>query len=281
MIMPTQMNNDYPLTEEQITSYRRNGFIQLTDVITGDDLTHLRTAVEEAVANEDIPDNSAKRDKSSYESIFIQKVNLWQRHAGVKEFVLSKRFGNLAARLSGFATRVWHDQALFKEPQTGSKTPWHQDSHYWPHREKGHQTSIWIALKDATVQNGCMSFIPGTQTLKNIEPVNLGNPQDLFAVAPQVKGIKPVTCPLAAGSVTFHNGLTFHYAGPNRTDGMREAMAVLYMPDGTTYSGRGHCVIEEGEFKVGERLNNWKFPLVSDVALPELNEVEETAASSR
>ncbi len=52
------------------------------------------------------------------------------------------------------------------------------------------------------------------------------------------------------------------------------------MPDGTTYSGHDHCVIDKDEFKVGERLNNWKFPLVSDVALPELKEVEEPALSA-
>ncbi len=279
--MATLMNTDYELTDEQTAFYRQNGFIQLKDVITGDDLARLRAAVEEAVASESVPDHNAQgREKGSYQKLFIQKVNLWQRHPLVKEYVMSKRFGNLAARLSGFATRVWHDQALFKEPQTGAKTPWHQDSHYWPHREKGLQTSIWIALKDATLQNGCMSFIPGTQTLKSIEPVNLGNPQDIFTIAPQLKGIKPVSCPLTAGSCTFHNGLTFHYAGPNKTDGMREAMAVLYMPDGTTYSGHDHCVIDKDEFKVGERLNNWKFPLVSDVALPELKEVEEPALSA-
>ena len=131
------MDQDYPLSEEQIDFYRVNGFIQLDDVITGDDLAQLRAAVEEAVANETIPDhNVGGREKNSYEKLFIQKVNLWQRHAKVKEYVLSARFGNIAARLSGYRTRIWHDQALFKEPQTGAKTPWHQDAHYWPHRRR-------------------------------------------------------------------------------------------------------------------------------------------------
>ena len=272
------MDQDYQLSDEQIAFYRKNGFIQLDDVITGDDLVQLRSAVEEAVANETIPDhNAGGREKNSYEKLFIQKVNLWQRHAKVKEYVLSSRLGNIAARLSGYRTRVWHDQALFKEPQTGAKTPWHQDAHYWPHAQKGHQTSIWIALKDATLQNGCMSFIPGTQTMKDIEPVNLGNPQDLFQIAPQVKGIKPIACPIKAGSCTFHNGLAFHYAGPNRTDAMREAMAILYMPDGTCKNANGHCVIEKDEFAVGQRLAGPKFPIVSTIPLPEL-EMEEAVA---
>ena len=43
--------------------------------------------------------------------------------------------------------RIWHDQALFKEPMKGNnKTPWHQDAVYWPHTDRWHQTTIWIAL---------------------------------------------------------------------------------------------------------------------------------------
>ena len=82
-----------------------------------------------------------------------------------------------------------------------------------------------IALRDATIHNGCMSFLPGTHKMLDIEPVNLVDPQDLHAIAPQTKGLKPVTCELEAGSSTVHNGMTFHYAGPNRSDGMREAIA--------------------------------------------------------
>jgi ectoine hydroxylase-related dioxygenase (phytanoyl-CoA dioxygenase family) len=274
------INTDYALTNEQIANYRRDGFIQLNDVITGPDLERLRAAVSGAVDAESedrrqMPSQAPRPRVDGYASIFIQKVNLWQRHAAVREFALCKRFGNLAARLSGYSIRMWHDQALFKEPQTGSKTPWHQDTHYWPHAQKGHQLSIWIALKDATIHNGCMSFLPGTHQYKNLTPVNLGNPQNLFDIAPQVKGIKPVTCELKAGSVTFHNGLTFHYAGPNKTDGMREAFAILYMPDGTTFNGNGHCVIDKDEFQVGQPLSGAKFPIVSDVKLPALEELVE------
>jgi ectoine hydroxylase-related dioxygenase (phytanoyl-CoA dioxygenase family) len=160
--------------------------------------------------------------------------------------------------------RVWHDQALFKEPRTGAKTPWHQDAVYWPHAQREKQTTIWIALKDATIQNGCMSFVGGTHRIGPLPPVNLGNPQDIFEHAPHIKPVKPVTCPLKAGSVTFHNGLTFHYAGPNKSDAMREAFAIIYMPDGTTYDGRGHIVTDplKPGLKLGDGLEGEMFPVV-------------------
>src|SRR5690349_19710466 len=168
----SQLNTDYELTQDQIDAYRRDGFIQLNDVITGSDLQALRDAVAGAVEQESGGRIDPNRARGVYEEIFIQKVNLWERHPDVKRFVTCRRFGNLAARLAGRPIRVWHDQALFKEPRTGAKTPWHQDTHYWPHQQKDDQLTIWIALKDATIHNGCMSFIPGTHKIKTIEPIN-------------------------------------------------------------------------------------------------------------
>ncbi|MDB6094775.1 MAG: phytanoyl-CoA dioxygenase [Verrucomicrobia bacterium] len=257
------MNDEYPLSIQQVTAYQRDGYIQLDNVITGDELTAFRTAVNDAV-KKDTANVDPNRQKNSYEQIFIQCVNLWHRYPDVKPFVLSHKLGRIAAQLSGLSVRLWHDHALFKEPHTGAKTPWHQDTPYWPHQQKMHQLTIWIALQDTTIHNGCMSFIPGTQKMLDIEPVNLANPQDLHAVAPQTKGIKPVTCPLTAGSCTVHNGMTFHYAGPNRSDGMREAIAIIYMPDGTTYHKVSHPVTDPLALPEGHKLDTEMFPLVAN-----------------
>ena len=120
-----------------------------------------------------------------------------------------------------------------------------------------------VALRDATIQNGCMSFIPGTHRMFDIEPVNLANPQDLYDVAPQTKGLKPVTCELKAGSVTVHNGMTFHYAGPNRSDGFREVIAIIYMPDGTTYFPSPHQTTDPLKLQPDQKLDQDLFPLVA------------------
>jgi ectoine hydroxylase-related dioxygenase (phytanoyl-CoA dioxygenase family) len=260
---PALLDTPYPLTDEQVDRYQRDGFIQITNLLHGPELTRLRDAVAAAVEQERTPPPAPGATKSPYEQIFIQKVNLWRRHPAIAEFVTSKRLGNLAARLSGMPVRVWHDQALFKEPREGAKTPWHQDAVYWPHKEKADQISIWIALKDATIANGCMSFVPGTHKLGPLEYISLANPKNLFDFAPEeFKRKKPVTCELLAGSCTFHNGLTFHYAGPNKSDGMREAFAIIYMPDGTHYDGAKHVVTDPLGFNFGDVLDGEMFPLV-------------------
>jgi ectoine hydroxylase-related dioxygenase (phytanoyl-CoA dioxygenase family) len=258
---------DYPLTQDQINDYRRNGFIQLDDVITGKALEALRGAVEIAVDMETkagAGKEPAGRTPSTYEKIFNQKVNLWQRHPDVARYALSTSLGDIARRLEGVPMRIWHDQALFKEPGKGNnKTPWHQDAVYWPHADRWRQTTVWIALKDATTQNGCMAFVEGTHSLGPLPPVDLGDPQDLFDMAPHLRPVHPEPRPLRAGSVTFHNGLTFHYAGPNKSDDTREAFAIIYMPDGTRYDGANHIVTDGQGFAKGDVLNSDLFPLVS------------------
>jgi ectoine hydroxylase-related dioxygenase (phytanoyl-CoA dioxygenase family) len=225
-----QLSEDYPLRDDQIARYRKDGFIKLDDVITGETLQAFREAVADGVTKEVGP---PKGSEGAYAQIFIQRVNIAQRNPEIQKFVKAPRLANLAAKLSGTAVRLWHDQALFKEPGTGNRTPWHQDAPYWPHQDRTRQISIWLALKDATVENGCMSFLPGTQNLGPREPVEFSQPKSLEELAPEAAGIKPVTHELKAGSTTFHSGLCFHYAGPNRSQSVREAMVVIYMPADT------------------------------------------------
>ncbi|HEV7301682.1 MAG TPA: phytanoyl-CoA dioxygenase family protein [Tepidisphaeraceae bacterium] len=259
----------YVLAPEQIEAYRRDGFINLPDVFVGAELAELRDVVAGAVdaesaAPEFTPDGKL-RPKGAYEQIFKQKVNLWQRHPAVARFVTSRRLGNLAAQLEGVPMRLWHDQALFKEPSTNNnKTPWHQDAPYWPHLDMWRQTTIWIALKDATVVNGCMAFVGGTHKIGPVPAINLGDPQDIFDYAPHIKPVKPKVVELKAGSATFHNGLTFHYAGPNKSDGVREAFAIIYMPHDTTFNGKGHMVTDGLGLREGQPLDMDLFPRVSD-----------------
>jgi phytanoyl-CoA hydroxylase len=265
---------EYPLSDSQFDAYRRDGFVRLDGVFAGEELRRLRDAVAMAVAAEADRNligqaSDAYKPSGAYAELFIQRVNLWTRHPDVRSFVMSHRLGSIAARLEGVGPmRVWHDQALFKEPRGGStatnRTPWHQDAVFWPHQQRVHQTTIWIALQDATIANGCMAFVPGSQKLGELPPVSFTNPADIFEhVPPEMRGVKPRVCELPAGSVTFHNGLTLHYAGPNKTDAVREAFAIIYMPDGTMYNGQRHIVTDELGLKVGARLEGDMFPVVS------------------
>jgi ectoine hydroxylase-related dioxygenase (phytanoyl-CoA dioxygenase family) len=175
---------------------------------------------------------------SYYDKVFTQRLNLWRINDTAKKFMLNTSLGRVLCQLAsveGF--RVWHDQALIKEPY-GNPTAWHLDNPYWSFYSKD-SISIWIALEDATPENGCMYFVPGTQTLATFENVGIGKDLgELFRVYPKMAEIDPVCVPMKAGDCSFHNGLTAHGAGANMTRKRRIAMTCAYMPVGSTFNGQ-------------------------------------------
>jgi ectoine hydroxylase-related dioxygenase (phytanoyl-CoA dioxygenase family) len=257
--------DDYPLSDEQIRSYRENGFIQLPDVLTPGEVEQARGHLAEAMGIPLAGGIDRTGTRSDYDRIFLQKVNLWRDHEGIRELVFHPRLAGIARRLAGAEhVRLWHDHALIKPNGDSKASPWHQDLPYWPMAEEG-ALSCWLALDDVDKVNGCMSFVPRSHTWGRLEPINLVNPQDLFSLAPQPEGkdFTPVMMPMRAGSCTFHHGLTFHYAPPNRSDAPRRAMIIIYMPDRTTYSGKRHPVTDGQDLRPGDLLEGELFPLLA------------------
>ena len=72
-----------------------------------------------------------------------------------------------------------------------------------------------------------------------------------------------VKVPLKAGSLTFHNGLCFHYAHANHSDQPRRVLALIYFPDGTTFNGNEHLCTKGHDFVAGERIQGGLFPLLA------------------
>ncbi len=225
-------NSNYKLTEEQISFYKKNGFISLKNVLTGEALSYARKVMEAAVLIRKEKDKRTLAEKSQYEQSFLQCGYLAWDFPAVKDFVFGKRFAGIARDLmEAPGARLWHDQALFKEPH-GRVTDAHQDISYWPINEGNLTTTMWMALNNVPKEKGCLYFYPGTHKLKEKEYVDIfKNPHQ-----PEiVKGIEQTFTPLNAGDVTFHSGLTFHGAGENVSDEMREGMTVIYLGDGATF----------------------------------------------
>ncbi len=153
--------------------------------------------------------------------------------------MLNKQLGQMAATLAEVdGIQVWHDQALIKQPY-GNPIGWHLDNPYWSFYSK-HSLSIWVALDDATLKNGCLYFLPGTHKLATFD--NIGG---LFEVYPEWRGIEPVAAVMKAGSCSFHNGLTAHGAGANMTPHSRRAMSCAFMSDGSVFNGQKNILTDE------------------------------------
>ncbi|MBD2861427.1 phytanoyl-CoA dioxygenase family protein [Paenibacillus oceani] len=253
------------LTDEQIRFYRENGFVQVDGVLNAEELEELREYLGEAMQADQ--DNSFSTDKEggAYYRVLNQKVNTWRDHGGMAKYVLHPRFAGLAKQLTGAsAIRLFHDHALYKMPGDSKPTPWHQDMPYWPMNEKG-SLSIWITLDDVDERNGCMMFVPGSQKAGKLKGIDFINPQDIkeYVEDPEIAAKQPVIVRMKAGSCTFHDGLTFHYAHSNQTDAPRRVLAIIYMPDGTTYSGKGHPVTNGEALTADQPIRGRLFPVLA------------------
>lgn len=236
------MNTD--LTQSQIEHYREQGFVVIDDFLTQDELETWREAVDEAVAQRGrlkLVRQEGEKERlegdTYYDKVFIQRINLWQDNEKMRKLMLDPRLGKMAADLAGVdGIRIWHDQALIKQPW-GNPTGWHLDNPYWSFYSRD-AISIWVALDDATLENGCLYFLPGTHKLATFDNSRIGeNIGDLFTIYKDWANRPSIAAPMKAGSCSFHNGLVAHGAGANMTPGYRRAMTCAYMPDGSTFNG--------------------------------------------
>jgi ectoine hydroxylase-related dioxygenase (phytanoyl-CoA dioxygenase family) len=244
-----------PTLDEQ-EFYETNGFLSVAPFLDPGELEVWRRAVEEALtrrggqrmsfSDEDGVDivtrSHSQQDQDYYDRVFTQRVNLWQTDDALRELVFQEALGafmGAVAKVDGL--RVWHDQALVKEPYA-NPTAFHLDVPDWSFTSPDAIT-IWIALDDATLENGCLYYLPGSHKAKKFDNVDIGKQIGaLFDAYPQWGDVAPVPCPVPAGGALLHNGLTFHGAGANMTARRRRAMTCAYMPDRATFNGQANVL---------------------------------------
>lgn len=211
--------------------------------------------------------NTNQGDQDSfYARVYTQIIGSSQENKELCQYVRDPRLGQVAAQLSGMeGVRIYHDQALFKMPQSHF-TSWHLDTPFWSFHSPQALT-MWLALDDATPENGCMQYLPGSHLTARMEKnLSIGADFDgLFNIYPDWRKIKPVLVPCRAGTAVFHNGLIAHAAGPNRTATPRRAYAIAFMPDQATFNGIRDVMPNKyfKSLKFGDLLDNDEiYPLI-------------------
>ena len=246
-----------------IAAFRRDGYVVVDGLIGGDELDRLAPAVAAAVARRKAADTRSLGDKSRYEQSFLQCQNLWEDSDDVRPLTFHPRVGAVAAALLGAdAVRLWHDQALFKEPG-GRETDPHQDQPYWPIAEPDTVTA-WVPLHDVALDGGCMGYVPGSHTLglRRFVDIFSGEPEDLLD-DPALADRSPVFVEVPRGSVAFHHGLTAHLARPNRTDRVRQVHTMIYFADGCTRAPAGqHPSVDRAGIDPGSAIRSDVTPVV-------------------
>ena len=152
-------------------------------------------------------------ERTTYEKAFLQVMNLWTKSAIARQFVFGKRLARIAAELMGVdGVRLYHDQALYKEPG-GGHTPWHADQYYWP-MSNANSVTAWIPLQATPMEMGPLAFAKGSHQFEAGRELGISDESEAKIGRSLKEQNYPINdTPFDLGEVSFHYGWTFHRAG--------------------------------------------------------------------
>jgi hypothetical protein len=166
------------------------------------------------------------------------------------------RLVEAVSQIIGRDVLMWSCGFFIKEADSRSYVSWHQDLNYWG-LDGEEEVTAWFALTPATVENGCMRFVPGSHRRKVVPHVDSFAPDNLLTrgqeIAVEVDEASAVNVLLRAGQASFHHGHMFHASNPNRTSSRRLGLAMRYVaPSMKQVSGERLLVSHvSGEDKYG------------------------------
>lgn len=222
------LQETYPISEEAKAFYQDNRFIKLKNVLSPEVIAHFNKVISGEV--DKLNKQQAPLDeRDTYGKAFLQIFNLWRENEEVAKLVLSKRLGQIAADLMDCGkVRIYHDQALFKEPG-GGITPWHADQYYWP-IDTDRTITAWIPLQETPLEMGALEFSAKSHQIVFGRELAIGDESEIkIKKNLRINNFEHVIEPFDLGEVSFHSGWIFHRAGANQTDQVRKVMTIIYM----------------------------------------------------
>ena len=151
-----ELNEPFVLKAQQKAFFTKNGFIKIKQVFSKEVLDFMDTEISKEVSRLN-KQHLDMKDRDTYGKAFLQIMNLWCNSEVVKEIVMGKRLAKIATELLNVSgVRIYHDQALYKEP-SGGHTPWHADQYYWP-LSNDRTVTAWIPLQATPLSLGPLEF---------------------------------------------------------------------------------------------------------------------------
>jgi ectoine hydroxylase-related dioxygenase (phytanoyl-CoA dioxygenase family) len=223
------MARSQTITQEQVDHFDREGFVVIEDLIDPDTLCQAVEVVDEL---ERESDKFLRSQPDGRVSIAETGAITFTTHLVTKSPELRKlsaypRIVDICSDLIGADVRLYWDQAVYKKPEKPRRFPWHQDNGY-TFVEPQQYLTFWMALSDATWQNGCPQVARGLHrmgTLRHsfVDPLGFECFEDYDDIA---------IAEVAAGGAVVFSSLTPHLTGPNTTREVRKAYILQYAPDG-------------------------------------------------
>jgi Phytanoyl-CoA dioxygenase (PhyH) len=219
------------LTSSEVAQYHEKGYLVPKYHLSEDDLALLRKQVEAVVS-----DNSHLRNR------LIPAAHIPSKAIGTRgvnssgellKFATHPDFVDLIECIEGPDLINWTTTIFHKPAIEGNATPWHRDAYFWP-IEPLATSSVWVAVTDCLIENGCFRVIPGSHLTNNLGRHYDAPGEDLIfggSLAPEeYDESDAVDVELHAGEVCLFEARLIHGARPNRSKMERIGFTSRFMP---------------------------------------------------
>lgn len=221
-----ELDQKHELSQSQIDFFKENGYVKLKNVLSPELIEHYGEIITDWVFKLNKLTKPMEQ-RTTYEKAFLQIMNLWRESDEVKEFVFAKKLAQIATELLEVnGVRLYHDQALYKEP-TGGITPWHADQFYWP-LSTDKTVTVWIPLQATPMEMGPLAFAEKSQTVEIGRDKEISDESEAVLEA-ALNQFTMNDTPFDLGEVSYHLGWTYHRAGANTSGKARKVMTMIYM----------------------------------------------------
>jgi len=224
-----------PLTEAQVETFRRDGFLGPIDVLSAEEVLQVRAAVAEVITNLDRHRDQLYEVEQAFTErpgeVVCHFLGGFRVNEVLRELVFLPRVTAPCAQLLRVAQlRFWHDQVFAKPPHHPGVVPWHQDYSYWTRTTPPCHITLNLLLDDADLESGCLQFLPGSHRFGLLPKLPFDAPLEAIrAHLPPELAWNPVAVPVRAGQATIHHSHTLHGSDQNRSDHWRRACVLNYM----------------------------------------------------
>jgi ectoine hydroxylase-related dioxygenase (phytanoyl-CoA dioxygenase family) len=266
---PGDSISEFALSAEQVAHYHEHGFVSGIRVLTDEQVDVLRDELADLL----VPGHDGHELWHEYHSnesgdpnnVLFHALGAWRIKRAFHDALWNPAFAIPASQLIGGSVRFWHDQLFCKPARHGGVVAWHQDYSYWTRTTPMQHLTCWIGLDDATIDNGCLHYVPRSHHWELLPVTGLANDMDAIQAVlndEQKAQFKPVSIQLKKGEATFHHPHLVHGSFPNRTDRPRRGMVLNVFRDGVTSNANEPLLDGIPVVPAGQPLRGRFFPLL-------------------
>lgn len=213
------------LSQEQLDQMQRDGFVVLPNLFTRAEMDQLASDIEQYVERHERELAAIGGESGINRAKQISFTShLAEQDETIRRFCLRQEIAELSSQLLGPDVDLYWNQSVFKHPETEQIFPWHQDDAYTPVKPAPYLT-LWLAISDATEENGCISVLPGSH--RNGLVPHVQTPYGWACHSPEDPD-QGMLVPVTAGSLVVFWSMTMHKSGPNLSKDIRKAYVIQY-----------------------------------------------------